>query len=265
MNFPVSAALLLNRLISPFGLRVSRTSSIPVEASSRDIEIINLVTKHPEIGRLTMVDIECLWASMTAARYAVINNLPGNLVECGVWRGGCALAMSLMLKDLNSDKKVYLYDTFAGMTEPASIDKSSVSGEQAMSKYARSASSDSSSWCHASLEDVQHTFSYFGCGAVKFIKGDVLETLSNPDNLPGAISVLRLDTDWYQSTKKELEVLFPLLCPNGVLLLDDYGHWEGSRKAVDEYFSGPLTAALSPLLFKTNRTARACIKSLTVP
>lgn len=72
---------------------------------------------------------------------------------------------------------------------------------------------------------------------VILIEGDVLETLVKTQNIPGKISVLRLDTDWYESTKKELEVLYPKLAVGGVLMIDDYGYWGGAKKAVDEYFA----------------------------
>jgi O-methyltransferase len=70
---------------------------------------------------------------------------------------------------------------------------------------------------------------------VHFIKGKVEETL--PSVLPDQLALLRLDTDWYESTKHELIHLFPLLDSRGLLIIDDYGHWQGVRKAIDEYFS----------------------------
>ena len=72
---------------------------------------------------------------------------------------------------------------------------------------------------------------------VRYVKGPVERTI--PDRLPGGpIALLRLDTDWYESTRHELLHLFPLLSPGGVLIIDDYGHWSGARKAVDEYLGG---------------------------
>ena len=68
------------------------------------------------------------------------------------------------------------------------------------------------------------------------IQGMVENTLLNKDNIPDQISLLRLDTDFYESTKIELEILFPKLVPGGILILDDYGYWSGARKAIDEYF-----------------------------
>ena len=73
---------------------------------------------------------------------------------------------------------------------------------------------------------------------IHFIVGDVCITLLEKNNLPDKISLLRLDTDWYKSTKTEMEILYPLLSNKGVLIVDDYGHWRGSKQAVDEYFSG---------------------------
>ena len=76
---------------------------------------------------------------------------------------------------------------------------------------------------------------------MEFIKGDVLETLKDEKNLPKSISILRLDTDWYESTKIELEVLYPRVINNGFLIVDDYGHWEGQK------------AVMSILILKLNR------------
>jgi hypothetical protein len=78
-----------------------------------------------------------------------------------------------------------------------------------------------------------------------------------PQHAPEQISVLRLDTDWYSSTKHELMHLFPRLSKNGVLIIDDYGHWAGARKAVDEYFADQ---TIQPLLNRIDQTGRACIK-----
>ena len=94
-------------------------------------------------------------------------------------------------------------------------------------------------WAVATLEDVKQNLARVNYPAerIKFVKGPVEETI--PEKSPkDAIALLRLDTDWYESTRHELIHLFPKLSPCGVLILDDYGHWEGAKKAVDEYFSG---------------------------
>ena len=87
------------------------------------------------------------------------------------------------------------------------------------------------------------------------IKGEVEKTLKISENLPTKISLLRLDTDWYESTKIELEALFPLLSKNGILIIDDYGYWKGSKKAVDEYFKDK-----NINLFKIDFTSRYLFK-----
>jgi hypothetical protein len=83
------------------------------------------------------------------------------------------------------------------------------------------------------------------------IAGKVEETL--PEHAPESIALLRLDTDWYESTRHELEHLFPRVVAGGVLLLDDYGHWKGSRKAVDEYFAAQ---GITMLLNRVDYTGR---------
>ncbi len=93
---------------------------------------------------------------------------------------------------------------------------------------------------------------------LEFIQGDVFDTLRCIEKLPDEISVLRLDTDWYESTKFELETLYPRLSQRGVLIIDDYGYWEGARKAVDEFF---LKMPYKPLFNVVDSTGRSAIKS----
>ena len=114
-------------------------------------------------------------------------------------------------------------------------------------------------WCYASLDDVRKNCIQSGLDLeeVRFIKGDVCQSLRSNENLPAKISVLRLDTDWYESTKSELEILYPKLTNRGVLIIDDYGYWEGARKAVDEYFS---TKDYQPLFNVIDSTGRSAVK-----
>ena len=80
---------------------------------------------------------------------------------------------------------------------------------------------------------------------------------SLPAQAPTAVALLRLDTDWYLSTKHEMEHLYPRLSAGGVLIVDDYGHWDGARQAVEEYF---LTHGDKPLLARTDYTGRLAVK-----
>ena len=227
---------LFNSAIKITGVRLARAvtpRAFPVELTDDEIEILNYVLDN----ELTMVSLERLISTLTSCKYAIENNIPGDFVECGVWRGGNALVASEVIRLLGSEKKVYLYDTFQGMTEPEDLDKT-YSNQPALPQYQMLVNEDHNSWCYSSLEEVKANF-------VKrdllkenliFVKGDILETLKVAQNIPKTISVLRLDTDWYASTKVELEVLYPRLSAGGFLIIDDFGHWQGSRQAVDEYF-----------------------------
>jgi O-methyltransferase len=212
----------------------------------------------------TMTGVARMQALIDAVRYVVDRGLPGALAECGVWRGGSVLAMLLTLRDLGvSDRDVFLYDTFEGMTAPTEHDVSEhdppaldtwraaqVQGERAWPEmFAANVFSESG---------VRETVARAGYPAerIHFAKGPVEETL--PGTLPGPLALLRLDTDWYESTRHELVHLYPLLVAGGVLIVDDYGHWQGAAQAVDEYFAAHPPA---PLLQRIDYTGRLAVKA----
>ncbi|MEQ8735801.1 MAG: TylF/MycF/NovP-related O-methyltransferase [Rhodospirillaceae bacterium] len=207
----------------------------PVEFTPRDIEIFEYVTAN----KLTMVPRDGLINTILSAHYVVKNDIDGDFVECGVWRGGNALAAKLVFDELQSNKKAWLYDTFLGMTEPEDLDFQLQSGKSAHSEFLKRQKEDHNAWCYASVEDVQQNLTAAGVAleGVRIVKGDIIETLKHAENIPDSISALRLDTDWYASTKVEMQVLYPRLTLNGVLIVDDYGYWNGSRKAIDEFFA----------------------------
>jgi O-methyltransferase len=174
--------------------------------------------------------IHCLYDSLEHIRK---NEVTGDCVECGVFKGGNILGIMEYLDSHNIiDKKVWLYDTFTGMTVPEQVDRD----------YRDNVASEifDSVDCIESLNQVKKNLSSssFPAEKVNYVVGDVCETLHDTKNLPETISLLRLDTDWYASTKMELEVLWHRLERNGVLIIDDYGHWKGCKKAVDEFFDG---------------------------
>ncbi len=177
-------------------------------------------------------------ALIESVEYIVSNNIEGDFVECGVWRGGSSMAMAYALQEFgDTSRKLYLYDTYTGMSMPTSHDVT-INGEIAAEKFSLTKTGqDSSEWCEASLEEVQQNMQLTGYPSqqICYVKGKVEETLS--ETVPEKIAILRLDTDWYESTMQEMIHLFPRLVPNGILILDDYGHWEGARKAVDEYIA----------------------------
>ena len=254
----------INSALFPLGIQIKKArkpkNPYPVEATPRDIEIINYVIK-PEnpLERITMRPIDVVWSVIQATKYIVKNDIPGDLVECGVWRGGMAIAMAMVLDDLKSDKKIYLYDTYEGMTKPSIYDVD-YKGGNAENKFNRLNKDSHNEWCYASLDDVKNQFKKIGLEKhAIYIKGDVMETLTDKKNIPEKISLLRLNTDWYESTKKEMEVLFPVLEKDGVFLIDTYAHWKGARKAIDEYLDSEDLKDKS-LAWKTDYDGRGFVK-----
>ena len=183
----------------------------------------------------TLTSVERIAALLNAVGYIAANKIPGDFAECGVWRGGSMMAVALaLLAQGDTSRALFLYDTYEGMPAPTDEDKSydGVSAAEQLKQARRG----TGIWCHARLEDVRANLLSTGYqkSKIHLIKGRVEETI--PANMPQHLSLLRLDTDWYESTKHELTHLFPLLDARGVLIVDDYGHWLGARKAVDEYF-----------------------------
>jgi len=203
----------------------------------------------------TMTSPEKLNALVSAVRYVVRHEIPGDIVECGVWRGGSMLAVARTLIETgNTDRDLHLYDTFEGMSEPTEHDRrrDGCSAAEMLDAADRS----SPIWAYASLEDVQQTMSgsEYPADRVHYYKGKVEDTI--PGTVPDRISVLRLDTDWYESTMHELTHLWPRLVPGGVLLIDDYGWWDGARRAVDEW----LAETEAPVLLLRMDEGRVAVK-----
>lgn len=209
----------------------------------------------------SMTSTERMYSLYKAVNYILQNNIPGDFVECGVWKGGSALLIAKMLADKNvTDRRVILYDTYEGMSEPTENDKD-IAGEAATELLQKtSIEIQDSIWYYSSFEEVKENLSLSQLKEenIIMIKGKVEETI--PMQVPTkSISLLRLDTDWYESTKHELHHLYPLLNKNGVLIIDDYGHWEGCRKAVDEYI---LANNLTILFNRIDATGRLAIKNV---
>jgi len=195
-----------------------------------EIKIVQSVNPY------TLTGEERIAALMNAVGYVVENKIPGDIAECGVWRGGSMMAVALALMyHSDSSRHLYLYDTFEGMSAPTKHDQS-FDGLSAQLQLQRDPVG-TGVWCRSPIEDVRANVLSTGYPEerVHFIPGKVEETL--PSIRPACLSLLRLDTDWYESTKHELIYLFPLLDPRGLLIIDDYGHWHGARKAVDEYLT----------------------------
>jgi O-methyltransferase len=245
---------LVNKLLHFFGFKLIQPAKpeIPIDAEEAFLNAYYLSKPY------TMTSLDRMYAAYNAAQYVEKNNIEGSIVECGVWRGGSAMIMAMKLMQMKSThRNFYLYDTYQGMTEPSKADidyrgKHSSESLKKQNKY-----KGRNIWCYATIDEVKQNMNSTGYPAEKFkyIQGKVEDTI--PANMPNKIAVLRLDTDWYESTKHELIHLFPLLSKDGILIIDDYGFWKGSRKAVDEYFA---ELGIFPLLNRIDYSGRLYVK-----
>jgi O-methyltransferase len=220
---------------------------IPDNLSAADRAILESVRPY------TMTSCARLIAMIDAARHVATAKLPGDVAECGVWRGGSMMAVAKTLLEMgDTSRTLYLYDTYEGMTAPSDKDVS-WNGAKANADYLRM-SRKNEKWCHATIEDVRANLLSTGYPADKlvFVQGKVEDTI--PATLPGPLALLRLDTDWYESTKHELKHLWPLLRQKGLLVIDDYGHWQGAKQAVDEMLP-------NVFLHRIDYTGRLVVKS----
>lgn len=196
------------------------------ETSVEDREVLRC------IQGIAATSFERNMALVDAVRYLVHGRVSGACVECGVWKGGSSMAIALtLMQEKDSSRDLYLFDTFEGMTPPTSVDraKDGKSAEELLAKT-------SLFRCIAPLDEVRRNMAATGYPneRIHYIQGRVEDTI--PAHAPQTpIALLRLDTDWYESTKHELLHLFPLVSKGGIVIIDDYGHWQGARKAVDEY------------------------------
>lgn len=205
----------------------------------------------------TMTSIERMYALYKGTQYIVQAKIPGDIVECGVWKGGSAMVSALTLLQLGvTDRDIYLYDTYEGMSEPTEKDVH-FTGTSAKTEWGQSKKQDHNEWCYASLEEVEKNLIATGYpkDRIHFVKGPVESTI--PSTVPEKISILRLDTDWYDSTYHELTHLYPLISDNGLLIIDDYGCWQGAKDAVDTYFKND---AGQVYLSRIDYTGRIAIK-----
>jgi hypothetical protein len=228
----------------------ARAHTFPMDFEEGDIELCR------RVGPYTMTTPPRIYALARAVEHVAAREIPGALVECGVWRGGSMMAVALTLLRLGiTDRDLYLFDTFAGMTAPSDEDVKR-SGERAADALVDEGP-DSDIWAIAPIDEVRKAVLSVGYPEerIHFVQGPVEETL--PANAPDEIALLRLDTDWYSSTKHELVHLYPRLTSGGILILDDYGYWQGARRAVDEYISAN---GLTLLLNRIDNTARISIK-----
>lgn len=168
----------------------------------------------------------------------------GDIVELGVWKGGATMVMLLAQLKSSHVRDFWLFDTFQGLPPPTKEDdkRSKLIYKQVLAGTAysrqRSGLVSDGKWNYGPKSIVKNVIRSTGydLSKVHLIEGKVEETLPKV-NLPKKIAILRLDTDWYMSTKIELELLWDRLVPGGLLYIDDYCTWGGARKATDEFFA----------------------------
>jgi hypothetical protein len=228
----------VRKILHSFGLDVVRHRPLPAAPSLPPDLVDEDRAVLERIAGYTMTSVERQIALVQAVRYLSRRGVEGCCIECGVWRGGSSMAIALTLaQEGDTGRRLYLFDTYEGMTPPTAAD-TTMDGVSARTHLDRDADK-TGNWCVAGLDEVRGNMASTGYppDRVHFVKGAIEATI--PAQAPdGPIALLRLDTDWYESTRHELTHLFPLLVEGGILVIDDYGHWAGARKAVDEYFGG---------------------------
>ncbi len=208
------------------------TPPFPRDFGPTDIELWRSVSGY------TMTSPEAVFVLADSVRYIVATGVEGAIVECGVWRGGGMMAAAKTLIEVGeADIELFLFDTFGGMTAPTERDVH-WTGPTAEQLLRQDVDRDASTvWARAALDDVRGALSQvsYPSSRIHYVVGRVEETI--PGSAPDRIALLRLDTDWYESTKHELVHLYPRLSPGGILIVDDYSWWRGAREATDEYFA----------------------------
>ena len=170
---------------------------------------------------------ERLLMNIDAIRSVNNLNIPGHIVEVGVYKGGSMIAM--MRANKNPARQFYLFDTYEGMTAPCEHD-TDLNGYSASDLLVR----DKGVRCISSLEEVKSNISKNTRTPpenIHYIVGDITKTTTRVE----PIAILRLDTDFYESTKFELDYFYDSVSRGGIIIIDDYGHWKGCKKAVDEF------------------------------
>ena len=222
----------------------------PLDFDRLTVETIRAVESY------TLTTPERIAALCQAVRYVAANSIDGAIVECGVWRGGSMMAAARTLLEVgDTARDLYLFDTFDGMVAPGEFDRRS-DGRAADDILAtEDRANPHSGWARVPSHEVRLALRSVGYPETKchFIEGPVERTI--PDHAPTRIAILRLDTDWYESTKHEMSHLYPRISDRGVLLIDDYGAWQGARKAVDEYLAGEAEPLFLNRIDNTGRIA----------
>jgi O-methyltransferase len=230
---------------------------IPTDYKPSHADTYNKVKDH------TMMTSQRVVAICNAVDYLTENNIEGDIVACGVWRGGAVMTAIDTLKKANSTSRdIYVYDTFEGMTTPGHEYDLKTGGNSGVGKTAeelyKNATASDLVFCYSAIDEVKQNIEQFGYPRQKvhYIKGMVEDTI--PATLPKKIAFLYFSISFYKSVLHTLEHLYPLIASGGVILISDYGDWEGTKKAVDEYIENN---KVKLLLNRIDQTGRIGVKS----
>jgi len=190
---------------------------------------IELAEVFDVISPFTMLSVERLEALLNGAKRVCRDNIRGNFVECGVAAGGSSALLAWAIKKYSkSPRVIYCFDTFEGMPQPGALDTHEHNPAQ------------KTGWgegtCAAPLESLMSAASALGVSdLIRPVKGLFQETLPEKRREIGPVALLHLDGDWYDSTCAILENLYDQTAAGAYLQVDDYGYWDGCRKAIDEF------------------------------
>jgi hypothetical protein len=213
----VQAQTLLHRLAQ---------QNLSVEKAAPADEFGHILTS---VRPFTMMSEARLQTMYTNARRICEEDREGNFVECGVAAGGCSALLAYVIKTYSKRPRLlFCFDTFEGMPKPTPADTHA------------GLAADESGWgtgtCAAPIDSLMQSVRAVGAAdIIRPIKGLFRETLPAARESVGSLALLHLDGDWYESTRDILDNLYNSVLPDGYLQVDDYGHWEGCRKALDEF------------------------------
>lgn len=232
MKKNIESFLKENQITEVMYKRISCLKDIPFKDYANVMKLSLILKVRP----YTMVSYQGLSNIYDLAMLIEKNNMGGAFVECGVWRGGCAAIMARVAYKFGNKRKVWLFDSFGGLPEPTEED-GEMAREFADDKVLGRLTSINK--CMALRNDVLRLFSSLklNMNNVMIEEGWFQSVLPKFKNKIGSIAVLRLDCDWYSSTRYCLENLYENVISKGYLVIDDYGYWEGCKKATDEFLA----------------------------
>lgn len=240
----MSISIAINKVLSRFGYSIVKPENWRPKNNFERLNLPAEVEHHvrnnsmlSEIRLKNIVDI---------SSYLLQNNIYGDFVECGVWKGGSVALMAYIMKEQDKKRMLHLFDAFDDICEP----DANVDGERAIELVGGKENAQ------GRLQAVKGVYDYKGGHGndveaytlitekidydkkfVKVHKGWFQDTLPMAKNEIDKIALLRLDGDWYSSTKVCLENLYDKVVNNGIIIIDDYGAYEGCKKAVDEFLN----------------------------